>query len=135
MAEGSRTAHSAGFAVQQDILNRPVREVDRKRHREMWLTLVAAAVVVAAVLGTLWQQAEVRQLGYELERLQKAKAEEVAANYHLRVELETLKSLKRIEQIATEQLKLVAPANGDAIVIERVRPTAPAAKGLVAAAR
>jgi len=135
MADASRTASSAGFAVHQDILNRPVREVDRKRHREMWLTVLAVTALVAAVLLTLWQQAEVRQLGYELERLQKEKAAEVAANYHLRVEIETLRSLKRIEQIALDDLKLVAPANGDAIVIERVKPSAPAAKGLVAAAR
>ena len=135
MADTRRTAGPAGFAVPQDILNRPVREVDRKRHREMWLTLLSVTTVVAVVLMTLWQQVEVRQLGYEMERLQKEKAAEVAANYHLRVEIETLKSLKRIEQIATNELKLVAPANGDAVVIERVRPAAPAAKSLVAAAR
>lgn len=132
MNEITRIADTVGFAVQKDILNHPVREVDRARHREMWLTVLAVTVLVVVVLLTLWQQAEVRQLGYEVEKLQKARAAEETANYHLRVELESLRSLKRIEQVATEQLNLVAPANGDAIVIERVTPSPAPAKGLIA---
>jgi cell division protein FtsL len=132
MAEITRTAAPAAFAVQKDILNHPVREVDRARHREMWLTVLAVAVLVVAVLVTLWQQAEIRQLGYEAEKLQKARAAEEAATHHLRLELESLRSLKRIEQLAP-QLNLVAPANnGDVIVIERVTKSPAPAKGLVA---
>jgi len=132
MAEIARTAGPAGFAVQKDILNHPVREVDRARHREMWLTVLAVAVLVVAVLVTLWQQAEIRQLGYEAEKLQKARAAEEAATYHLRLELESLRSLKRIEQLAPK-LNLAAPANnGDVIVIERVTKSPAPAKGLVA---
>ncbi|MEI6668422.1 MAG: cell division protein FtsL [Acidobacteriota bacterium] len=131
MAEISKAASGMGFALQKDILNRPVREIDRARHREMWLTVLAVAVLVVAVLVTLWQQAAVRQLGYDVEKLQKARTAEEVANYHLRVELESLRSLKRIEQLAPA-LNLVAPANGDAIVIERVTPSPAPAKGLVA---
>jgi cell division protein FtsL len=97
----------------------------------MWLTVLAVAVLVVAVLVTLRQQAEVRSLGRKSEQLQKARAAEEAANYHLRVELESLRSLKRIEQLAP-QLDLVFPANGDAIVIERVAPSPLPSKGLVA---
>ena len=131
MAEIARTAGSVGFAVQKDSLNHPVREVDRARHREMWLTVLAAAVLVVVVLVALWQQAEVRQLGTELEKLQKARSAEETANCDLRVELESLRSLKRIEQYAP-QLKLAHPGNGDVIVIERVTPSPAPAKGLVA---
>lgn len=131
MAEITRTPGPAGFTVQRDILNRAVREVDRGRNREMWLTVVAVAVVVMAVLVTLWQQAEIKQLGFEIERLQKARAAEAAANYHLRVDLESVRSLKRLKQYAP-QLNLVEPAPGDAIVIERVTPSPAPAKALVA---
>ena len=131
MLEIARTAGPVGFAVQKDILNHPVREFDRVQHREMWLTVLAAAVLLVVVLVTLWQQAEVRQLGIELEKQQKALAAEESANYHLRVELETLRSLKRIEQLAPK-LNLSAPANGDVVVIERVMPSSAPAKGLVA---
>ena len=131
MAEITKTADPVGFAVQKAILNHPVREIDRARNREMWLTVLAVAVLAVAVLVTVWQQAEVRKLGIELEKLQKARTAEEAANYHLRVELESLRSLKRLEQMAP-QLNLVAPANGDAIVIERVTRSPVPAKGLVA---
>ncbi|MCX6545539.1 MAG: cell division protein FtsL [Acidobacteria bacterium] len=131
MIEIARTAVPVGFAVQKDILNHPVREVDRVRHREMWLIVLASVVLLVVVLVTLWQQAEVRQFGIELEKQQKALAAEEAANYHLRVELESLRSLKRIEQLAP-QLNLTAPANGDVVVIERVTPSPAPAKGLVA---
>lgn len=129
MGDITRTADS-GFAVGPAVLNRPVREVDRARNREMWLGVLAVAVLAVALLANLWQQAAIRQLGRELETLQKARAAEEKATYRLRVDLETLRSLKRIEQLAP-QLNLVAPSHGDAIVIERVRPTPPPAKGLV----
>jgi len=131
MAEITRIADPVSFAVRQDILNHPTREVDRARTREMWLTVLALAVLAVAVLVTLWQQAEIKQLGFELEKLQKAKAAEEAAYYHLRVDLESLRSLKRLEQWAP-QLNLGDPAPGDVIVIERVTPSPPPAKGLVA---
>lgn len=131
MAEIARAAASARFAVQKDILNRPVREVDLVRYREMWLTALAAAVLVVVVLVTLWQQAEVRNLGYQVEKLQKELVAEEAAAHHLRLELESLRSLKRIGQLAP-QLNLVTPANGDVVLIERVTPSPAPAKGLVA---
>jgi hypothetical protein len=43
-----------------------------------------------------------------------------------------LKAPKRIEKIATEQLHLVAPQRGQAIVIERVTPAQPPEKSVVA---
>jgi len=50
----------------------------------------------------------------------------------LRLEIETLKSPKRIEALATGQLHLVAPAQDEAIVIERVVPADPPAASVVA---
>ena len=50
----------------------------------------------------------------------------------LRLEVETLKSPKRIEALATRRLHLVAPSRDEAIVIERVLPADPPAKSVVA---
>jgi hypothetical protein len=47
--------------------------------------------------------------------------------------VETLRAPRRIEKIATEQLHLVAPARGQAIIIERVTPSTPPDKSVVAA--
>jgi hypothetical protein len=43
-----------------------------------------------------------------------------------------LKSPKRIEALATKQLHLITPSKDDAIVIERVQPSEPPAKSIVA---
>ena len=64
--------------------------------------------------------------------MQSERAAEEEAARHLRLEIETLKSLKRIETLAVEQLHLVAPSRDEAIVIERVLPADPPAKSVVA---
>jgi len=53
---------------------------------------------------------------------------------HLVAERESLRSLKRIEHLATTQLKLVEPTEADAFVVERVR-TAPVPTSAVVARR
>jgi cell division protein FtsL len=65
--------------------------------------------------------------------MQQERAAEEEINRHLRLEVETLQAPRRIEQIATEKLHLVAPSRGQAIVIERVTPSAPPDKSVVAA--
>ena len=54
-------------------------------------------------------------------------------NRRLRLEVETLRAPKRIEEIAIRELHLVAPSREQAIVIERVTPAAPPEKSIVAA--
>ena len=58
--------------------------------------------------------------------MQREKSAEEELPAGLRLEIETLRSPKRIESLATGQLHLVAPARDEAIVIERVvKPEAP----------
>jgi cell division protein FtsL len=65
--------------------------------------------------------------------MQQERTAEEEINRHLTLEVETLRAPRRIEKIATEQLHLVAPARGQAIVIERVTPPAAPDKSIVAA--
>jgi cell division protein FtsL len=67
--------------------------------------------------------------------MQREKAVEEETGRQLRLEIETLKSPKRIEALATERLRLVAPDPQDAFVIERVQPADPPAKSVVAERR
>jgi len=78
--------------------------------------------LVAVLLFSAWQHFELRQHGYRIEEMQQERDRELEINRHLRLEVETLQSPKRIERIATEQLNLVAPSSDEAIVIERVIP-------------
>ena len=122
------------YAIKKDIRNNPiVREVDEARQRQLWRSMAIGLFLVVVVLFSAWQHFELLRHGYQIERMQQERAAEEEINRHLRLEVETLRAPRRIEKIATEQLNLVAPPRGQAIVIERVMPSAPADKSIVAA--
>jgi cell division protein FtsL len=121
------------YAIKKDVRNNPiVREVDEARQRELWKSIGIAGLLVLVLVFSAWQQFELLRHGYKVEEMQRERAADEEAARHLRLEIETLKSPKRIEALATERLHLVAPARGDAIVIERVLPADPPAKSVVA---
>lgn len=121
------------YAIKKDVRNNPiVREVDRTRQQDIWKTVGIAGLLMVMMLLWAWQQFELLQHGYRLESLQRQRAAEEDAARHLRLEIETLTSPKRIEELATERLHLVAPTREEAIVIERVVPAEPPARTVVA---
>lgn len=122
------------YAVRPEIRNSPiVREVDRERQREQWRSLGVGVFLAAVVLASAWQHFQLLQHGYRVEQLQQDRAREIEINRQLRLELETLRSPARIERIAIEQIGLVAPADDEAFVIERVQPAPPPARSVLAA--
>src|SRR3989442_4764242 len=121
------------YAIKKDVRNNPiVREIDRARQRELWKSVGIAGFLVLVLLFSAWQHFELLRHGYKVEQMQSERAAEEDAARHLRLEIETLKSPKRIEALATEKLHLVTPARDEAIVIERVMPADPPAKSVVA---
>ena len=126
-------SESFEYAIKKDVRNNPiVREVDETRQRELWKSASVAGFLVLVLLFSAWQHFELLRHGYQVEQMQSERAAEEEAARHLRLEIETLKSLKRIETLAVEQLHLVAPSRDEAIVIERVLPADPPAKSVVA---
>lgn len=122
------------YAIKKDVRNNPiVREVDEARQRQLWRSAWIGVVLVLVLLFSAWQHFELVQHGYRMQRMQQERAAEEEINRHLRLEIETLRAPRRIERIATEQLHLVAPTRDQAIVIERVTPTAPPEKSIIAA--
>lgn len=121
------------YAIKKDVRNNPiVREVDRTRQRDMVRSIAVGVVLVVMVLFTAWQHFELLRHGYRLEQMQRERADEAEVNRHLRLEIETLRSLTRIEKLATERLHMVPPGPDDAAVIERVAPSAPPPHSVVA---
>ena len=94
-----------------------------------------APVLVLVLLFSAWQTFELIRHGYDIQRLERERASEEEINRHLRLEIETLRSPRRIEEMAIRDLKLVAPDRDKAIVIERVTPSAPPEKSIVALRR
>ena len=121
------------YAIKKDVRNNPiVREVDETRQRELWKSMGIAGFLVLALLFSAWQHFEILRHGYQTEELQRQRAAEEEVSRRLRLELETLKSPKRIEALATGRLHLVAPTRDEAIVLERVPPADPPAKSIIA---
>ena len=122
------------YAIKKDVRNNPiVREVDAARQRQLWRTAGIGAVLVTVLLFSAWQHFELVRHGYVIQRLQSDRAAEEEVNRHLKLEIETLRAPKRIESIAIQKLHLIAPEQDQAIVIERVTPTAAPGKSIVAA--
>jgi cell division protein FtsL len=126
-------AETFEYAIKKDVRNNPiVREIDRERQREMFRSVAIGVFLVCVLLFSAWQHFELLRHGYRLEQMQKERASEEEVNRHLRLEIETLRSPARVERLATDRLHMVAPGPNEASVIERVVPTAPPLRSVVA---
>jgi cell division protein FtsL len=122
------------YAIKKDIRNNPiVREVDEARLREMLRSTVIGVFVVAIVLYSAWQHFELVRYGYRIEQMQQQRAAEEKVNRHLKLNIQTLSRPDRIEQLASRRLKLVQPSVDDTFILERVVPSEPPARSVVAA--
>lgn len=120
------------YDIKREIPNSPiVREIDRTRQRELWRSAAIGVCLVAVLLFSAWQHFELLRHGYEIEQMEEERAEQVEINRHLRLEIETLRSPRRIERIATEELSMMSPGPS-ALVIERVAPVDPPAPSVLA---
>jgi cell division protein FtsL len=121
------------YAIKKDVRNNAiVREIDRARQREMWKSVGIAGLLVLVLLFSAWQHFELLRHGYELEEMQRQRAAEEETTRRLKLEIETLRSPKRIEALATQRLHLIAPGRDEAIVIERVHPADPPGGSVIA---
>jgi cell division protein FtsL len=121
------------YAIKKDVRNNPiVREVDEARQRDLWKSVGVAGLLVLVLLFSAWQHFELLRHGYRVEQMQRERAAEEELTRHLRLEIETLRSPKRVETIAIERLHLVAPSRDEAIVIEKVSPTDSPPRSVVA---
>jgi len=121
------------YAIKKDVRNNAiVREVDEARQRDLWKSAAMAGLFVAALLFSAWQHFELLQHGYRIEEMQRERTSEEELTRQLRLEIETLRSPKRIEALATGKLHLVSPTRDEAIVLERVQKSEAPPKSIVA---
>ena len=122
------------YAIKKDVRNNPiVREVDEARQRQFVRAVAIGGLLVAVLLFSAWQHFELVQHGYLMERLQQERAAEEEINRHLKLEIATLRAPRRIEDTATNKLRMVQPTASDVVIIERVATPTPPAKSIVAA--
>ena len=113
--KGGHDGEAFEYAIRKDVRNNPiVREVDEDRQRELWKSVGVAGFLVLVLLFSAWQHFELLRHGYQIEELQRAARGRGRDAGSLRLEIETLRSPKRIETLATQQLHLVAPTRDEA---------------------
>jgi hypothetical protein len=121
------------YAIKKDVRNNLiVREVDDERQRQVWRSLAIGGFLVMVILFSAWQHFELLQHGYKIQQMQLQRAAEEETNRHLRLQIATLRAPGRIASLA-KGLHLVTPSRGEAIVIQRVTPSAAPEKSIVAA--
>jgi cell division protein FtsL len=117
-----RATDPMGFAIAPAIRNRPIAaEIDRGRQREILRWLILGGVLLAAALFDGWQRYGIVDFGFKLSGIQEERTAEEMKGRALRLEIDSLSSPARIEQLA-KQLQLEEPGPLDAIVIERIVP-------------
>ncbi len=111
------------YAIKRDVRNNAiVREVDHARNRDLWRWLRVGVLLVGVLLFSAFQHFELLRQGYQFEQLEQRRVVLEEINRHLKLEIETLRSPRRIERLATERLNLMVPTSETAVIIERVDP-------------
>jgi len=122
------------FQVPRAIQNGPIaHEVDAARQRELWLWVAMGLALAAVLLFSAWQHVQLRFHGYRAEQLQQERDAEEEINRQLRLEIESLRDLARIERYATRQLGFVQPGPADTLILPRAIPAEMPATSVVAA--
>jgi len=113
-----RSARSGRALVEGQAIARFHRERDRRRLRAMASGLLSSALLVALVVGVVELRVQQTRLSYHLDRLrtESTRLEEVRGQ--LRIELDSLRSLARIEGMARTELGM-APPTRDQILLAR----------------
>jgi hypothetical protein len=121
------------YAIKKDVRNNPIiREVDETRQRQLWRSTVIGGLLVIVLLFSALQHFELLRYGYEIEKLQRLRLAEEETKRHLTLEVESLRAPRLIEDRAKRELHMVEPTSADAIIIERVVPSEPPSKAIVA---
>ena|SRR3989304_4630559 len=99
----------------------PVKETDPVHFRSLMLILLSCSLIVIGILSYIWRGVEIISMGYKMrdvyiqQRLLKDQRQKLI------LERAALRSLRRVEEIATAELNLVKPNPDQIIVLPRSR--------------
>lgn len=107
------------FLMSKQVRNEQlVRELDAKRHRELFMVALTALALTAAVIAFAFPHFEMIRLGYRMEELRQQREALVETRRHLELQRATELSPSRIEFIAVEQLGMVYPDSSHRLILE-----------------
>ena len=94
----------------------PVKERDPVQFRSLMLIFVSCSLIVLGIISYIWRGVEILTMGYKMRDIYTQQRLLKDQRQKLILEREALRSLKRVEQIALNDLNLVKP-NPDQVVI------------------
>jgi cell division protein FtsL len=94
----------------------PIKERDPVQFRSLMLIFVSCSLIVLGIISYIWRGVEILTMGYKMRDIYTQQRLLKEQRQKLILEREALRSLKRVEQIASRDLNLVKP-NPDQVVI------------------
>jgi cell division protein FtsL len=93
------------------------RERRNINYGELLIYSICIFFFITGVLFYIWPYNNILNINYEFEKLLKERAKLIQSNKLLKIEMASLKSLDRVEDIATAQLGLSFPHEGQVVII------------------
>lgn len=113
----------AGVPMTRAVRRQPIarkRAAAGRRYIRQALSLAAVILIVALFL--VWARIQVIQLGYEVSRIRKDTRDLSEQRDLLEAEVASLKSPKRLSEIASEQFGMRLPMGDEVVVLRRGQP-------------
>lgn len=95
-----------------------VRQLDRKRHRELLMVALTGLALTAAVIAYAWPHFEMIRLGYRMEELRQKREDLLEEKRHLELQRATEMATVRIEAIARDELGMIYPEREHTVILE-----------------
>jgi cell division protein FtsL len=98
--------------------SRVVREVDPRTSRDLWSLVLLIGALVTGLALYAWPHFAARQTSAAVDRSQQERDQLLEQNRKLKLEKAALEDLRRVEVIATRDLKMSPPAAERVVVVE-----------------
>ena len=109
------------FRMSKEVRNEQlVRQLDHKRHRELFMVALTGLALTAAIIAYAWPHFEMIRLGYRMEELRQTREDLLEERRHLELQRATEMAPARIEAIAREQLGMVYPNREHTAILESI---------------
>ena len=99
----------------------PLRQRDPVQFRTLMLILFTCSLIVLGILSYIWRGVEIMSMGYKMRAVYQQRELLQDQRQKLILEKASLRSMKRIEDLASSDLNLVRPDPDQMIIMPRHR--------------
>ena len=97
----------------------PIKERDPVQFRSLMLIFVSCSLIVLGIISYIWRGVEILTMGYKMRDIYTQQRLLKDQRQKLILEREALRSLKRVEQIALNDLNLIKPNPNQVVILPK----------------